>query len=184
MVPSDPAGAAGPGGLLEERGESHTRLPVSLSERSLPPADAGGVSRRVSPAGSAAPLATHSRCSHWSVSLPNLTFLYAVALLGFFESLCGSRAKEINVRRREHFRFDPKQLLRGLSQLMSLVLSADEGAFYAALSLHQDLELGALSRMAQLMREEGVPWTDSCLKLVERLVSAWFQFRCVYIACV
>ena len=91
---------------------------------------------------------------------------------GFFASLCGTRAKEINVKKKENFKFDPKQLLRELSQVLAHILSADSGEFFSALSADQDLELGALRRMAQLMREEGVAWTDTLEQLVVRLVSS------------
>ena len=102
-----------------------------------------------------------------------------IPLLGFFDNLCGQRAKEINVRKKENFRFEPKLLLRGLSQVTSQILSADEGSFYASLSANQDLELNSFRKMCQLMREEGVGWSDRLCQLIDRLVRFILELICV-----
>jgi len=91
--------------------------------------------------------------------VPPLAKRTAVAMLGFLDTLCGSRASELKVKDMEKYAFDPRRLLYQISMVLLRVWQQDRGkrekdGFLVALATHPDFSQATLGKCASVLQKQ------------------------------
>lgn len=80
-------------------------------------------------------------------------------MLGFLDTLCGSRASELKVKDMEKYAFDPRRLLYQISMVLLRVWQQDRGkrekdGFLVALATHPDFSQATLGKCASVLQKQ------------------------------